>query len=392
VSRALTAIALTAALLLGHGQPPAAMIEGVASFRDLALPLVEGGGKGSVAFDPKLDAAADEAARHLILSAAQGSPSQDELAQVVAAALEAQGVSDAKVFPVAVLAGAPDGALSSLAAALKEKGDDLTGGRIVGLSALHSAKRAACILIAVERVIAFDELPRGPVKAAEHRVAGTVLKPVHDVQVVVQTPGVEFARPTVTIKGEAVAFSLPLGGKGGEGRYKVEVLGDVGYGPSVLNLFTVLAGSGDSPKGPELDSIDWSANDPPGGASVKSSAALFDDFNSLRGRMALPPFEGSGLLSLCALNHARDMKENGFFGHTSPTKGTLQQRAAAVGISSPYIAEVLTLTNTPAKAMGNLVASPSHLSQIVSPIPTHLGIAAVKTPRGTVFVAVMAIM
>jgi len=94
-------------------------------------------------------------------------------------------------------------------------------------------------------------------------------------------------------------------------------------------------------------------------------------------------------LSKVAEEHAVDMIEGRYFGHTSPTKSTLASRLKSAGIRFSKAAENLAGCTGPELAHKLLMESPSHRANILSKRFTHVGVAVVKGgPYGMMIVEV----
>jgi hypothetical protein len=334
-----------------------------------------------VTVDEDLDAAADAAAGEILDGEGEAGKAIQE---TVLSEIREQGVTDARVMPLVITAGSMEDLLESLGKMLGEKWASLLDGRTIGVGARSGDGRAACVIVAVDRVLRLKGVVQAIAKPAKLLLKGAIVREACALQVIVQSPGLEFFKPTLTIKGKEFSVLLPL--DGGEGCYRIEILGDVGFGPAVLNLFTTCVGKAAGGAGAA-----WPSAAALGAGKAKNRAwALFHLIDALRSSRGLGALKVKGLLAAAALEHARDMKANGFFGHTSPTAGTFEARMKKAGITSTSAAEVLAVADDPAKAFENLAASPSHLSQMLEGGYTAMGVAAVKAQEGWLFVAVMA--
>jgi uncharacterized protein YkwD len=338
--------------------------------------------------DAELDLAASDAAETIAGGSASWGPADDHVRSIILEALRARGVTDARVVPLAVIAPDPESLYQSLDDFLDGKGRKTLAGRTLGVGAAAGKARVVCVLAGVDRVLRLGNAPQALAKPAKVLLKGDILGKVSGLHVVVQTPDLRFLKPTVKIKGSRLTTVLPLSGP--EGCYRVEVLGDLGYGPSVLNLFCTcvgktapgdagLAGTGLIPEG-AADKA----------ASKNRAWALFHAVNAMRGSRGVEPLKPSPDLAGAALDHGRDMKANDFFGHTSPTRGTLEERMASAKVPFSAAAEVLTVAQEPLRAAENLAASPSHLCSMLDGAFTHMGVAVVKWSDGRIFVVIMA--
>ncbi len=338
--------------------------------------------------DAELDQAAGDAAHTIVKGHAPGSPADDELQGIILEALQARGITDTRVVPLAVVAGDAESLFKSLAAFLDGKGKASLAGRTLGVGAAAGEGRAVCVLVGVDRILKLRNLSLAMEKPAKVLLKGDILGKVSDLHLVVQTPDLKFLKPTVKIKGKQLTAVLPLSGP--EGCYRVELLGDLGYGPSVLNLFGTRVGAA-SPDAPGCGAAGLNLEGAAAGLQSKNRAwALFHAVNAMRKSLGVDPLKPNPALARAALDHGRDMKTNDFFGHTSPTRGSLEERMASAKVPFSAAAEVLTEADGPLEAAENLAASPSHLSSVLDVAFTHMGVAVVKRSEGRIFVAILA--
>ena len=115
---------------------------------------------------------------------------------------------------------------------------------------------------------------------------------------------------------------------------------------------------------------------------------LLDDLNEERADAGLGALVWSEALAIVADSHADEMYRSGYFAHRSPTTGNVFDRLASSGIGTVHAGENLALAADATEAHDGLVRSPSHLSNIVNPNFTSIGIAAVDGPLGLMVVQV----
>lgn len=375
-------------LLLFLPAPPGRTGEDPQGLRSGVLAVIEKTQGFVFTADAELDQAAGDAASTIVKGHAKGSPADEEVHDIIFEALRTRGITDARVVPLAVVADDPESLFKSLAAFLDGKGKATLAGRTLGVGTAAGKSRAVCVLVGVERILGLRNLSPTLEKPAKVLLKGDILGKVSDLHIVVQTPDLKFLKPTVTIKGKQLTAVLPLSGP--EGCYRVELLGDLGYGPSVLNLFFTRVGAA-SPDAPGCNAPALNLESAADKPQFKNRAwALFQAINAMRKSLGVEPLKPNPDLARAALDHGRDMKTNGFFGHTSPSRGTLEERMASAKVPFSAAAEVLTEADGPMKAAGNLAASPSHLSSVLDGAFTHMGVAAVKRSEGRIFVAILA--
>ena len=116
---------------------------------------------------------------------------------------------------------------------------------------------------------------------------------------------------------------------------------------------------------------------PPSGGAARYEKEMLARLNSDRAKKGLHPLKWDTELAFVARFHSRDMKRNDFFGHTSPTTGSLDDRL----VKSSYLAEVAreNLAVAPNVQLGqdSLLRSPGHRANIYSSDVTHVGIGIV---------------
>lgn len=97
--------------------------------------------------------------------------------------------------------------------------------------------------------------------------------------------------------------------------------------------------------------------------------------NEIREENGLEPYEISGTLSAKARVKAQDMKDNGYFSHTSPTYGSPFAMMQALGIRYRSAAENIAMGYRTANAVVNAwMNSPSHRANILSSTYDTMGI------------------
>ncbi len=123
---------------------------------------------------------------------------------------------------------------------------------------------------------------------------------------------------------------------------------------------------------------------------VEESAAdqIYELLNRSRIEAGLDPVAWSDALAAVGEAHAREMYVEGYFGHTSPTTGTIGDRVEAAGIPFLVVGENLALAATSRTVHEGLMESPSHRTNILNPAFTQVGIGVVRGPLGLMVVQV----
>ena len=104
----------------------------------------------------------------------------------------------------------------------------------------------------------------------------------------------------------------------------------------------------------------------------------------------LPPLVPDPALAAVARGHSRDMLDNDFFAHISPTTGSPLDRVRRAGLIVPRLMENIGRNSSLEELERGLMASPGHRSAILDRQVTHVGIGvavAAPDPDGVVVIA-----
>jgi uncharacterized YkwD family protein len=99
--------------------------------------------------------------------------------------------------------------------------------------------------------------------------------------------------------------------------------------------------------------------------------------NAERRKAGLKPLENDMRLVDLSRKKSKDMIDNNYFSHTSPTYGTPFDALKNNGITYRYAGENLAGAPTVERAHTGLMNSPGHRANILSPNFTHIGIGIV---------------
>ncbi|OAS16391.1 CAP domain-containing protein [Paenibacillus oryzisoli] len=98
--------------------------------------------------------------------------------------------------------------------------------------------------------------------------------------------------------------------------------------------------------------------------------------NEERSKAGLKPLMGNNALTTMALDKAKDMYNNGYFDHTSPTYGSPFDMMSAYGIHYSFAGENIAKgQQTPQAVMTAWMNSSGHRQNILSPNFTQIGVA-----------------
>ena len=103
--------------------------------------------------------------------------------------------------------------------------------------------------------------------------------------------------------------------------------------------------------------------------------------NQARAAAGLGPVSADPDLADVAREHSRDMLDNGFVAHISPTTGAPMDRVRAAGLSPSRLLENVGTAGSVEEVHSGLMSSPGHRSAILDERVTHVGIGiAVAAP------------
>jgi uncharacterized protein YkwD len=105
---------------------------------------------------------------------------------------------------------------------------------------------------------------------------------------------------------------------------------------------------------------------------------MFGRVNRDRAKNGLPPLKYDPRLSDIGRSHSKDMRDNHFFEHESPTYGALDSRLHRAGYLFLKARENLAEAITVDDAEDGLLKSPHHYENLMAEDITHVGIGIVK--------------
>ncbi|KIL40973.1 hypothetical protein SD70_10135 [Gordoniibacillus kamchatkensis] len=116
-----------------------------------------------------------------------------------------------------------------------------------------------------------------------------------------------------------------------------------------------------------------------GSGTVSSAASYAEQVVSLvnqeRAKAGLKPLASNKALSAMALDKAKDMYDNHYFDHTSPTYGSPFDMMTSYGISYSYAGENIAMgQRTPQEVMTAWMNSSGHRANILNPHYTQIGV------------------
>ena len=104
--------------------------------------------------------------------------------------------------------------------------------------------------------------------------------------------------------------------------------------------------------------------------------------NLARTQAGLIPLRVDPKLAPLARQHAAGMLDLGYFGHDSPTLGSLAERAGRAGVVYQDVAENVAYASTISAAFQALLASPPHRQNLLSPNLGRIGVGVARSSQG----------
>lgn len=173
--------------------------------------------------------------------------------------------------------------------------------------------------------------------------------------------------------GRRIHVPIDVGAEPGE--LWVELLATLSTGPTPLAQVVVHVG--------EQPPASWAGLYPPDESHLEAEEEAADLAYALldadRARFGLPPLERDRVLDAVARGHSTDMERNGFFGHVSPTTGSVGDRLEDAGYKATAYAENVARNTSLWAAEVGLMRSLGHRKNILGARTTHVGVAAVPS-------------
>lgn len=180
--------------------------------------------------------------------------------------------------------------------------------------------------------------------------------------------GVDGKVQEIRMTGRRVDATLKFPGKG---VYQAELMGDGPTGPVIIVNLPIYAGVAE----PELARERVATTGaPPTAAAEERMLALL---NAARAKAGQRPVASDAELRAIAMAHSEDMARAHFVGHVSPTTGNPEDRIKRAGVWLTAGGENISRAGSPEAAHEDLMNSPGHRANMLSPTFTHVGIAIV---------------
>lgn len=306
--------------------------------------------------DPSLERAAARHAAEILEDPTRATP------QFLRRAIRREGLADALLLPFSSLG--PDrralaAAVRRFAVQARDRGMTHLGLAFAG----PPGGRSALVAILSRRLVTLAPLARRP-RPEPLTVRGRALPGV-SLEVFLLGPCQDdlcldraVARVSVERRRDLFSFDVPL--DRGRGRYTVEILAERDRGPEIAALWTFAVGvRPKSEKGP----LTVAGND---------ENALLSLIQGARARRDLAPLTSDAGLDRAAEKHARSVCRAMVAAHVLDGSDP-PARARAEGIRVP-VSENVAIAPSVAAAHRNILASPSHRRNVLSPTSARVGL------------------
>lgn len=231
---------------------------------------------------------------------------------------------------------------------------------------------ATRMLVAVlERAVELAPLPVGVERRGHVSLQGRLLGARTRPRLDVVGPSGQWRSFDVGLAADG-RFSARVECVDGPGAYQIEVLADGAYGPEVVANFPVYCGV-DPPDAiaMEVELLE------PSVSAEQLARANFLYLNEERQRRGLPPLSWDPKAAQIAARHSRDMADNGYVGHRSPTTGEVMDRFDAAGVDVVAVRENVARGYGPKGIHESLMGSPGHRVNMLATDVTHVGVGVV---------------
>ena len=358
-------------------------IEHSAAENALFRPIVTWGNAHglTVQYDGRLARAAKRVASDMAKSATHNS-----LIEKTKAAARGLGLTDAELLVISLRADS----VAQLPTLLRERLSPAFAGRRpnrAGVAIVEGKAHTTALVALSRRRLEILPFPRRIPTGAKLRITG-VAPPEKDataprLTLVVGREDGRVERRTLELRDRS--FDATVIGDAKAGVIDVQLLIDAGDGPQIAAAFPIGIGKPPWEAKDSYDDIDLGEHDPTRDDTAELAAMLL----RLRGAENLPLPAQSGLLAEVAEQHAKDMRDHGFFAHVSPTTGSLGDRLRRQGIHYMRAVENLAQGETVEDLVRAWLESPSHRANIFDAGVSAFGVGIVPAKDSPSLIAVL---
>ncbi len=241
-----------------------------------------------------------------------------------------------------------------------------------GIAKFQMGRAFSFGVIFASRPIELEPVPRHVAVGETVRVAGK-LTAANAKAIGYVTPPDGAARQLGRSLGPSFDFKLKTAVPG---VYRLEVMADLGAGPTIAAILPVTAGL----PGEVTVNASTLENDVTANARPEAIAArVFELLNDARREAGAADLAIDPSLTALARSHAEDMNQNHYFAHISPTLGGPGERAKRANLHISTLGENIALSTSANAAHDGLMDSPGHRSAILNRTYNRVGVAVVKS-------------
>jgi uncharacterized protein YkwD len=221
-----------------------------------------------------------------------------------------------------------------------------------------------------QQSLVLEPMPRQIASGRTVKIRGRFLQPFSQPTLVVTMP--EGYVRSLPMSRDRDWFGAELRCSFGDGSYQLEMVAADATGPRVLANFPLFCGVS-----PPTDVAAHDEEDPADIDPGRAEQELFALVNTERRAAGLLPLVWDNRLAAIARSHSRDMAENGFIAHVSPTTGDTVTRVSKAGGRYEMVTENVGQEGGVRQAHQGLMHSPGHRANVLNQHALFIGIGVV---------------
>lgn len=226
--------------------------------------------------------------------------------------------------------------------------------------------RAAVAVLTASQPVRLRPIPGRVDPGAEVTIEGSLAPGLRDPKLFVSQPGGTIEERPLRAQGSRIRADVRFPRKG---EAVVEILATGSGGPQVVAIRRIFVGMA-PPRSPPKEQADRD----PGIGGVESAIAR------LRAQHGLTLLKRDAELDKVAELHSREMARTGTFAHVLASDGSVGDRLDRAGYARKAAGENIGLGETPLAAHEGIESSPAHLSNLLDPRFSRLGIGIARGP------------
>lgn len=279
----------------------------------------------------------------------------------VTEALAREGLADAEALPLAAI-GPLEAALAELEAQAKASLPE-QGATHLGVAVVAGKERTSAALLAVRRLLEVGPIALAP-PVSGLRLRGQIIGGRSPAALLLRPSG-EVERLDLRLEGAALWVDVPF--REGPGPYVLEVQLSTERGPEIAGLWRLRVGN--KAEGRELPN-------PPHDTAEQILPAI----NALRAAARRSPLLADAALTKAAAARAGALCQSSIARHIDARGEGPLERARAAGYRGAFLAENLAIAPSLSRAHENLLGSPSHRENLLSPRARRFGLGVATRP------------